>query len=84
MSEQFPSIDVYRKKIKEKFPEEEVDGAALTKAYRFLKDEWESIAFRYMTFGKKVPSNLIEKRDHVILELYEIYSAPNKSMTKNP
>jgi len=84
MSEKFPPIDVYRKKIKNKFPEKEVDDSALIKAYRFLENEWESIAFRYMLSGEKVPSDLIEKRDHVILELYEMYSAPNKSMTKNP
>jgi hypothetical protein len=82
MVEQFPSIDVYREKLKTKFPEEKVDESALVKAYRFIKDEWEGIAFFYLKIGEKIPSDLIEKRDHVILELYEIYSAPNKSMSK--
>ena len=81
MSGQSPPINVYRKKIKEKFPEDEVDEVALIKAYSFIKDEWESIAFRLLKIGKEIPLDLINKRDHVILELYEIYSTPNKLMT---
>ena len=81
MSGQFPPINMYRKKIKEKFPEDEVDEVALIKAYRFIKDEWESIAFRFLQIGKEIPLDLIKKKDHVILESYKIYSAPNKIMT---
>ena len=82
MAEQFPSIDVYREKLKRKFLGEKVDESALIKAYRFIKDEWEGIAFFYLKLGEKIPSDLIKKRDHVILELYEIYPTPNKSMTE--
>ena len=81
MSGQFPPINAYRQKIKEKFPEDEVDEVALIKAYLFINDEWESIAFRFLQIGKEIPLDLIKKRDHVILELYEIYSTPNKIMT---
>ena len=83
MSKQFPSIEFYKKKVKERFLDENVNEPALIKAYRFIKEDWEGIALFYLKLGKDIPSDLIKKRDHVILELYEIYSAPNRSMKKS-
>lgn len=79
MSEQLPSINVYREKIKEEFPEEkEVDEVALKKAYRYIKDVWEGVAYSILTMGKEIPPDLVETRDDGVLLLYVLHSAPKK------
>ena len=84
MSKQFsPLIDIYRKKIKEGFPKEEVDEVALNKAYRYIKDVWEGVAYSILIMGKEIPHDLVKTRDDGVLLLYVLHSAPKKLMS-NP